>query len=146
MTLAHEPPSCDIPTRWQTPPARTLTPVRRFAIILPLVLCGCSTVAPTPTPSAGPLSADELPQLACPGQLTSTVIDYASDAPGAQDIEAATRALDGVDATDVVLRHGDSTAVVRAGRPIWTGDWVKGERGYLLTYVTACSNIGVERR
>ena len=106
-------------------------------MIVVVALGGCSTVGPTPTPSAAPLSVDELPQLACPGQLISTVNDYASEGPGVQDIETATRDLDGVHATDVVLRHGDSTAIVRAGHAIWTGDWVRGDRGYLLTYVTA---------
>jgi hypothetical protein len=118
--------------------------VKRIAVIVVLALGGCSTVGPTPTPSAAPQSVDELPPLACPGQAISSVYDYASEAPGVQDIESATRALDGVDPADVVLRHGDSTAVVRAGRAVWTGDWVKGARGYLLTYVTACSNIGID--
>ena len=71
------------------------------------------------------------------------IIDYAPNAPGVPDIAAATLALAGVRPTDLVVVEPSTTVVVRAGRPIWRGDWFDGGRGMLLGGTQSCPDSNI---
>jgi hypothetical protein len=125
-----------------TAPAATVviaaaTPIDQPASSRPL-----PTSAPRPTVSF--VTDDQLPALACGGDVMSgSDIDYAPQARGTPDIAAATIALRGVAPTDTVLVSDTNTTVVRNGTPIWRGHWVDFGRGYLLDSTQACQDAGI---
>ncbi len=142
--------------------------VRRVVCVAALALvAGCASVSPTAaprvfevpsatsvvptlsvaTPSASP-SAPALTvvslELHCGnGFMQTSIIDYANEARGVIDILAATRALRGVAATDLVVTHGNSTVVIRDGQAIWRGDWSNMGRGFLLGQSSACLGVQI---
>ena len=139
--------------------------MRPFAIaLLCAVLAGCATTLPTATRSAalttsGPPTLSVATPSASPsppalegvsldlhcggGLIQSTIIDYANEAPGVTDILAATRALRGVAASDLVVTHGNSTVLIRDGQAIWRGDWFNMGRGFLLGQSSACAGVQI---
>ena len=101
-------------------------------------------LATTSPVSSGPALEGVALELRCGGgPMDTTIIDYAGGAPGMPDIVAATRALRGIAPTDVVVRKGDSTVVIRRGQAIWRGDWTDTDRGYLLGQTTACAGVEI---
>ena len=110
------------------------------------------SVAPEPTPVMAPsvapastfVAAGAAPQVECGGGMMSGAdIDHVPDAQGVTDILAATRALIGVRATDVIVAEPTVTVVVRDGQPIWRGGWHDGGNGFLLGETTACADAGI---
>lgn len=142
---------------------------RRAVCIATLALVGgCASVSPTAAPSAveappatgavptplsvaTPSASPSVPalegvslELHCGGGLMqSSIIDYANEARGVTDILAATRALRGVAATDLVVTHGNSTVLIRDGLAIWRGDWSNMGRGFLLEQSRACEGVQI---
>lgn len=134
-----------------------------------MLLGGCATVAPTEerpsaessrpaatapatpagTPTASPSPTASTPteaslELRCDGDtMRGGTIDYADEAPGTTDIVAATRALGGVLATDLVVRNDASTVVIRGGQAIWRGDWGDRGRGFLLDQWMSWEDAGI---
>lgn len=102
-----------------------------------------SVATPSASPSAPALEGVSL-ELHCGGGLMqSSIIDYANEARGVTDILAATRALRGVAATDLVVTHGNSTVLIRDGQAIWRGDWSNMGRGFLLGQSSACAGVQI---
>ena len=90
------------------------------------------------------VGSGEAPQVTCGGGVMSGAdIDYVANAQGVTDILAATRALTGVRATDVIVVEPTVTVVVRDGRPIWRGGWHDGGRGFLLGSLLSCTDAGI---
>lgn len=142
---------------------------RRVVCIATLALIGgCSSVSstagpaaagsprgtaalPTPVSVATPSASPSTPALEgaslevhCGGGIMAAAIhDYTNEARGVTDILAATRALQGVAATDLVVRDGDSTVVIRHGQAIWRGDWSDMGRGFLLDQSRSCEGVQI---
>ena len=63
---------------------------------------------------------------------------------GVADLEAATRALDGVLSTDEILVAGDRSGIRRDDRTIFTGWWFQSTTGgWLLSTFNACGDSGI---
>lgn len=114
-----------------------------------------STSTDTPAPSPFPVSpaltappggseAGSIGILRCTGDEMASAIDYAPDARGTTtDLVAATRALSGVQAADMIGIGAGQTSVIRDGRTIWIGTWFQAPGGWLLSGFSACGNAGI---
>ena len=142
--------------RWASLVAVTLAVAACAPIASPTPTIGDAlpepSTAPEPTPVIAPsvapastfVAAGAAPQVDCGGGLVSGGdIDYTADAQGVSDVLAATRALIGVRATDVIVAEPTVTVVVRDGQPIWRGAWHDGGRGFLLGSIMACADAGI---
>ena len=119
------------PRAFEVPPATSVVPT-------PL-----SVATPSASPSAPALTVVSLELHCGNGLMQASIIDYANEARGVTDILAATRALRGVAATDLVVTHGNSTVVIRDGQAIWRGDWSNMGRGFLLGQSSACLGVQI---
>ena len=135
---------------------------------LTLVLAACSTALGSPVPSSSPPSVSPSPDrpagslepsapptasptpIATVGDIdcdsgTGGDIDYVAGAGGGPaDLEAATRTLRGVLSSDEIAVEGSRSAVIRAGRTVFSGTWFQSTTGgWLLSSFSSCSDAQI---
>jgi hypothetical protein len=139
-----------------------------FLIVI-LIAAACVQAAQSPVPTAPPTapvpgesdkpsgpptasasippsaSADAIGELQCEGGATAGTNDYAEGPSGGlATVEAATRALPGVIATDEIVVAGERSAVRRDGRTVFTGEWLQSSTGgWLLGSFAICGGSGI---
>ena len=101
------------------------------------------TPSPSPTPSASPITG--IDEIECTGSTNVGNIDWVQGASGGlPDLDQATRALRGLRAADQIVIEDSRSAVVRAGRTVFTGHWFRSASGgWLLMSYEACGDAGI---
>jgi len=126
-----------------------------FVAVVALIAIACAPERPVPSPSASALAqatpsptstVSALDEFRCESETTVTgTADYSPEVGGGvADLEAATRALDGVLSTDEIQVAGDRSGVRRDDRTIFVGRWFQSTTGgWLLSTFNACGDSGI---